>query len=206
MNWKKTEEFYKTENYQYNKPADQIDFERWEQKVMRRGNYLDKAGDPTQYPIKRLVQAKRLRNQDNAEFLKGFWEYTGVDGLGNRVTTTVQDPEVYIKPEFIRELRAVKTKENPNPNPNDPQPTIVEVRLNERVYMLPYTPENVDAMFEGQQKNRVSMSIFEETEMGAILPRQVTSFEDFRNKSFDELYKVVPLVESESVRANKQHK
>ena len=152
MNWKKTQEFYKTENYQYNKPQDQIDFERWEQKVMRRGEYLSKAGDPTQYPIKRLVQAKRLRNQDNAEFLKGFWEYTGVDGLGNRVTTTVQDPEVYIKPEFIRELRAVKTKENPNPNPNDPQPTIVEVRLSERVYTIPYTPENVDAMFEGSRK------------------------------------------------------
>ena len=78
--------------------------------------------------------------------------------------------------------------------------------MTERVYTLPYTVENVDKMFEGQQKNRVSMSIFEESDMGAILPRQVTSFEDFRNKSFDELYKVVPLVESESVRANKQHK
>jgi hypothetical protein len=203
MNWKKTEEFYKTENHQYNKPQEQIDLERWEAKVMRRGQYMDKAGDPTQYPTKRLVQAKRLRDTENREFLKGFWEYIGVDGLGNKVTTTVQDPEVYIKPEFIRELKAIKTKENPNPNPNDPQPVITEVRLSERVYTVPYTPENVDKMFEGQQKNRVSMVIFEESEMGAILPRQITNFEEFRNKAFDDLYKPVPLVESDNITRHK---
>lgn len=204
MNWKKTEEFYKTENHPYHKPQEQIALERWEAKVMRRGQYMDKAGDPTEYPIKRLVQAKRIRTPDNAEFLKGFWEYIGVDGLGNKVTTTVQDPEVYIKPEFIRELRLEKkTKENPNPNPNEPQPVITEVLLNERVYTVPYTPENVDKMFEGQQKNRVSMSICEETELGAILPRQVTSFEDFRNKPFDDLYKPMPLVESDNITRQK---
>jgi hypothetical protein len=113
------------------------------------------------------------------------------------------DPEVYIKPEFIRELKAVKTKENPNPNPNDPQPVITEVRLNERVYTLPWTPENVDIMFEGQQKNRVSMVIFEDSEMGAILPRQITNFDDFRSKSFDDLYKPVPLVESDNITRQK---
>ncbi len=198
MNWRKTQEFYLNEGYilppkdprnipkpgtlVYYPKQEQLDLDRWESKVMEKdGKYRQRSpNDPTVYPLKRLVQLKRVRWIDGKEYLKSFWEFIGVNHLGNRETITIQDHEVYIKPEFVKKY--VVNKET-----GEQEQRISEVLENERIFTVPFTPEEVDNYMQGQMSRRVALSVAEETETGAIMPRQVINLEAFKTASFESL-------------------
>jgi hypothetical protein len=206
MNWKKTEEYYLKEGYVYppnrekgehidprqrliiQKKPEQVELDNWEKRVIDpiTKQFKQRQGDSTVYPIRRLIQCKRIRATDGHEYLCGFWEYIAVDGLGNRRTTTVQNPEMHIRPEFVKELRG--TRENPEPHYE-----IVSVEENERVYDLLFTPENLDDILKGQDVRRISFIAAEDFGNGPVRPLQIQSLDDFRNKTFDELYKFTPI-------------
>lgn len=211
MNWKKTEEFYLKEGYRlplppeskekypagtriYYKKQEQLDVERWEMQVMERdvstGDWVfrQKLGDPNKYPITRLVQLKRVRATDGKEYLKSFREMKGIDNNGNLRPITVQDPEIYMRPHFVKERRRSKT------DPNVDELVIVDVTEDELVHdpNTVFSPELVDKYLEGQLARRVSLVVAEETEQGTVSPRQVTNLEDFKHKDFDELYAPIP--------------
>jgi hypothetical protein len=209
MNWKKTEEFYRAEGYIYpeekteltprnqlytKKKQELIDLEKWETRVMNKdGKYKNRSNDATVYPIKRLVQLKRIRWIDGKEYIKSFWDMIGVDNIGNQVGTTVQDQEVHIRPQFVKRLIV-------NRDTGEQETKITEALEDEKVFTVPFTPEEVDKYLEGQNVRRVSLVVAEETETGTITPRQVTNLDHFKNKPFDDLYYVQQPATNESTK------
>jgi len=197
MNWRKTQEFYLKEGYIlppkdpkdipkpgtliYYPKQEQLELDKWEAKVMHKnGEYRQRTGDKTVYPIKTLKQLKRIRWIDGKEYIKSLWEYIGVDHIGNRHNTTTQDHEVYIRPEFIKKY--VINKET-----GEQDERIAEVQEYEKVFEVLFTPEKVDEYLKDQIVRRVFLSAAEETETGAILPREVLTLDAFKNAPFETL-------------------
>jgi hypothetical protein len=165
----------------YYPKQEQLELDKWESKVMEKnGKYRQRVNDDTVYPIKTLKQLKRVRWIDGKEYLKSFWEFVGVTHINNREPTTIQDHEVYIKPEFIKKY--VINKET-----GEQEERIAEVQESEKIFTVPFSPEEVDKYLEGQMARRVMLSVAEETETGAVMPRQVTTLEAFKNASFESL-------------------
>jgi hypothetical protein len=197
MNWRKTQEFYLNEGYilppkdprdipkpgtlVYYPKQEQLDFDKWESMVMLKdGKYRQRVGDATVYPIRTLKQLKRIRWIDGKEYLKSFWEFIGVDHINNRRNITIQDHEVYIRPEFVK--RYVINKET-----GDQDERIAEVQEYEKIFTVEFSAEKVDEYLQGQISRRVALIVAEETETGTVMPREVTTLEAFKNSAFESL-------------------
>lgn len=87
-----------------------------------------------------VTQIVRFRKRDNSEWLtsKGF--VIGFNSLGARVYTSIQPPEVWDKPIF-------ETDRKFNPKTNSIQDITKGQTGTEKIYELPFTPENFDKLY-----------------------------------------------------------
>jgi hypothetical protein len=134
VNYQKTEECYKHENYPYEKPADYIAKQNWQQKVTNsntgtfykisdlhiewRRNKEDKP-----YPIKQANQIIRIKTADGREWLKSKQQWIAIDSQGNEIMESFSDLEEWDKPVFqygMRLLSVSKIKPYNMTNNNGP--------------------------------------------------------------------------------------
>jgi hypothetical protein len=127
----------------------------------------------------------RIKKADGGEWLKSRQTWIGLDRLGNDVTKTFVDPELYDRPVFSYQSKPV----NPKDVFSKTERKAISVTY-EQEPTLPFTPENLEQLYSTCSNPADLKTIFlviknEGTDQS---PRSITNHEDFKNRSFDELW------------------
>lgn len=200
VNYQKTEECCKRENYSYEKPADYIAKQNWQQKVTNpnTGTFYRISDLPIEwrrnkedrpYPIKQANQLIRVKTADGREWLKSKQQWYSIDSQGNEIMESFSDLEQWDKPEFQYGMRPVDKK-----NPNGPKEYgVIGVKDFKKQFDLPFNQQNLKALYKmrpAEEPASVALIISKLGYDGNPLghPYQIEKYEDFANRPFDELY------------------
>jgi hypothetical protein len=137
------------------------------------------------YLIVRVFQLIRVKTPDDREWVKSRQQWVGLDSLGNEVEETFTDPEVWDKPDFKREMMP-KERNNPN-GPRERMATSYTMR---HEYTKPFTEKNVKELYTKADPHAASLSIQRVDANGQTAghPYQISKYEDFIGKPFDDLW------------------
>lgn len=147
-----------------------------------------KDGGPNcRYVVKTIVRFKTITGQ---EFLYSLGELRGFNALGEPVVRAIRQPEVYTRTKFATERRY----DNQTRNLYE---TVKGVRGNETVYEMPFSPENVQSIFDKVDQhattNKIPVEfIVKDEATGTAISVNWSSIKDtlnlFKNKSFAYLF------------------
>ena len=147
-----------------------------------------------------VFQLIRVKSADDREWVKSRQQWTGLDTLGNEVETTFTDPEVWDRPDFIREVRT-----DPRHPEKPPEPAISDFKF-VREYDKPFTKENVDELYSKANSNAaVSLAILRIDSKGLNVghPYQISKYEDFVGKPFDDLWDYMEDITAPRIKRNR---
>ena len=200
--YRKTQSFYIAENYPYTPSGSQVDLENWEKEVAPGGVFNQDAKHPEiHYPLKIPLSINRFRSLDGNEWILTKQRWVGVNGFGDPQHRNISNLEYYDKPEFIHERVEDKN------NPRNIVTKATDIREINRIYTLPFSPEALDQIYNDTpiaDKRRLTFSVKDEAAAGIV--RDIKKYEDLRNKSFDELYNVPPIVTAATAEQQQQIK
>ena len=216
VNYQKTEEAFKAANYsKYEHDGNYHTYQeekRWYAKVKSpiTGKYiqykdldvkyrLDENKAKKVYPIVQVIQIAGVKTPDERVWVQSFQQWTGLDQLGNEVETTFTAPETWDRPDFIREvIRDPRHPEKP------PEPTITGYKLI-REYDKPFTKENVEELYSKANHNTVSLSIKRVDTNGQTAGHvyQISKYEDFVGKPFDDLWEYMEDITAPRIRRDR---
>ncbi|CAN5537016.1 hypothetical protein BH18THE2_BH18THE2_37580 [soil metagenome] len=145
--------------------------------------HVDAKGKPLKYPLKYVNSIIRLRTAEDSEYLKSRQTWIGLDQAGNPVCISMDDKELF---NDILPIYKMKPKK---PNDRDSK-MIREVRAIEHKtrYTMLYNPENVQKLYD-MRRGPCSLIIKDESR-GDTPHIVVESFEDFKNKSIDDILEI----------------
>ena len=140
-------------------------------------------GKPLKYPLKYVNSIIRLRTAEGSEHLKSRQTWIGLDQAGNPVSKSMDDKELF---DDILPIYKMKPEK---PNDRDSK-MIREVRAIEHKtrYTMLYNPENVQKLWD-MRLGPCSLIIKDESR-GDTPPIAVEAFEDFKNKSIDDILEI----------------
>jgi hypothetical protein len=191
--YKRTQSFYDLEHYPYTPNPSQIDLDNWEREVTQGGVFHQDPKHPEiVYPLKIPLSITRYRLLDGNEYLVSKQKWIGVNSFGDTQHRNVSNVEYYEQPEF--DHQRVEDK-------NNPRSMIVKatgIRNILKIYTLTFSPENADSLYNMvPQADRRMLNFAVKDEAASGIARAVKTFEEFRNKTFDELYNIPPLNEQQ---------
>ena len=200
VNYQRTEECYKRENYAYPIPIEQKGYEMWLQKVTNpntvtfykisdlpiewRKNKEDKP-----YPIKHANQIIGIKTADGREWLKSKQQWTAIDGQGNEIMKSFADQEIWDKPIFQYGMKPKDPK-----NPNGPKEHgVIGVISYSKQYDMPFNQQNLKALYKMRPPEEAASVSLVIQKLGYDKnpidhPYQIQKYEDFANRPFDELF------------------
>ncbi len=199
--WKKTQEFYKMAGIPdisnkdaydsfiraggivYEKPREQVEFERWVRKVTdRTGNFRVNKEDNIDRPVKIVDNIIRIREDiDRSEgYIISKQTWIGLTAVMDEFQHTIDSPESYWKPTFRYKHR--ETDEG-----NDIENIPVGKGPDKLVFTQSYEKGGREYMDQlmAIASPRVDFSICTVGRQTRVIP--VRTFEDLRNKRFAEL-------------------
>jgi hypothetical protein len=150
--------------------------------------HVDSKGKPVKYPIKHTNSIYRIRAADGSEWLKSRQMWIGLDQAGNPVSQSMDDKELY---DDILPIRTPKPK-NPKDNPRfrDTEMVLQVTSFEHRTkYTLPYKPENIQKLYD--MRNGKCSLILKDESGSDHPPVEVTTFEAFKSRPWDELWEMV---------------
>jgi hypothetical protein len=140
---------------------------------------------PKRYPVKKVDAIIRIKKADGSEWLKSRQSWTVLDSLGNDVTKTFVDPELYDRPVFAYQSKPV----NPKDVFSKTERKAISVTY-EQEPTLPFTPENLEQLYStcSNPADRETIFLVIKNEGTDQSPRSITNHEDFKSRPFDELW------------------
>lgn len=144
---------------------------------------VDAKGKPLKCPLKYVNSIIRLRTAEGSEYLKSRQTWIGLDQAGNPVSISMDDKELF---DDILPIYKMKPE-----RPNDRDSKMVrEVRAIEHKtrYTMLYKPENVQKLYD--MRHGTCSLIIKDESRGDTSPIAVESFEDFKNKSIDDILEI----------------
>lgn len=207
--WKRYQEFFEVAGYRppqpidsgiryppgtlvYEKPTEQVEFEKWVRKVSdRTGNFRVNKEDGLDRPLKIVDSIIRIRKEhDKSEgYVISKQTWIGLDVNLNEIPHAIESMECYHKPVFVYRHRPARGDEESERLPTG-------TKTPEIVFTKPYIPDGKEYMDE-LMKIASPGVVFSASQMGPTgRSFEVNSYEDLRNKKFDEL--VNPRYSSES--------
>ena len=176
---KRTGEFFQAEDLKRREmvPAD------WEAPHVDERATSKSKGRPLKYPLKYVNSIIRFRTAEGGEHLRSRQIWTGLDSVGNPVSISMDDKEVF---DDILPIYKMKPEK---PNDRDSK-MICEVHAIEHKtrYKMHYSPENVQKIWDMRQGPCIL--IIKDESRGDTSPIAVESFEDFKNKSIDDILEI----------------
>ena len=184
VDYRKTQTFYDLEKYPYAPNPSQIDLDNWEREVSVGGVFHQDPNHPEiHYPLKIPLSITRYKTLDGNEYLISKQKWIGLNSFGDLQHRNVSNVEYYEQPLF--EHQRVEDK-------NNPRNMIVKataVRDMLKIYTLAFSIENADSLYNmvpEAERRRLTFSVKDEAAAGVA--KNVKTYEEFRNKTFDELY------------------
>jgi hypothetical protein len=148
-----------------------------------RAPHVDKKGRPLTYPIKNVNAIIRKRIADGSEYLLSREWWTALDSGGNPVSISMDDKQMY------DDILAIYKMVPENPRQRDTKMLRQFERIEHRlVHTLEFSSDAVQKLYDMRNGN-VSLVLKDESK-GDKHPINIESFEDFRDKPFDELWKL----------------
>jgi hypothetical protein len=215
-NYQKTEELYKKENVPYSKPPEQMAEERFFEQVKNpiTGDYfqletlknaaavpydftLPPGFENKKFPVITVNSIIRSRTSDGKEWLLSRQTYQGLDRVGNIVSKSIDDQEVYDKPIWQYSTQPIGQQSNQNNSVFVKTERRISGVSIVRVHDKPFTPENLDELFalvpgENEKAKEAAVSLviakYDQTGNRVDNPYGITGYNDFRNRPFEELY------------------
>jgi hypothetical protein len=160
--------------------------------------HVDSQGKPLTYPVKNTNTIIRIRASDNTEWIKTRQFWYGLDLAGNPAPIAMDDQELYDDILPIYNVRPEK------PGDRDTKYVREVINIEHRIkYTKPFSPEAVQE-FHDMKNGKCSLIIKDET--ADVPPYSVTSLEDFKNRSFQDLldYAVTPKHKTEPATTEEQ--
>jgi hypothetical protein len=127
------------------------------------------------FSFQKIDEIIRIKKADGTESLTSRQTWVGIDRFGNDMTKCFIDPELYDKPVFNYQSKPV----NPNDMFSKTERKAVSV-----------TQKNLDQLYAtcSNPADRKSIPLVIKNEGTDQSPRSITNPEDFKNRSFDELW------------------
>ena len=142
--------------------------------------HKDKDGKPLQYPLKYVNGIYRVRIPDMSEWLMSTQEWIALDSDGNPLNLSMDFKERF---DDIRPFYKSKSK---NPRERDSEMILEITSIEHKMkYTLPFTPENVDALY-AKRNGQCTLVLKDESKDGP--PYSLDSFDHLRTRTFDELW------------------
>jgi hypothetical protein len=138
------------------------------------------ANPDQEYPIKSVTVIKRIMTA-KGEYLLSNQRWIGRTSIQNNHPYNMDNAEMYDEPIF-----QTQNKINPK-DPNDIIQEVVGVETWIRHYTLPNTPENLKALMAMADPNQPPTFTVADFRVGGGSPRSVETFEELRDKPFNEL-------------------
>jgi hypothetical protein len=206
-NYQKTQELFNGEpnrepGLKYEKSGEQLAEEKWFAQVKNpnTGEFFQledlrplgavpsdfrKDEKPIKYPFNKVDTIIRIKKADGSEWLKSRQTWIGLDRLGNDVTKTFVDPELYDRPVFAYQSKPV----NPKDVFSKTERKAVSVTY-EQEPTLRFTSENLEQLYLtcSNPADRKTIFLVIKNEGTDQSPRHITNHEDFKNKPFDDLW------------------
>lgn len=198
--WKIYQGFYEAEGYRlpqpvdsgikypagtliYEKPSEQVEFEKWVRKVTdRTGNFRINKEEGIDRPIKVVDSIIRIRPdvEKGEGYIVSKQTWTGLDVNLDELSHAVENPECYHKPVFIHRHRPARGDEEAERLPTG-------TRTPQIVFTKPYNEDGKKYMDELMQFASPRV-VFSASIMGPTGRNfEVLQYEDLRNKKFEEL-------------------
>jgi hypothetical protein len=126
-----------------------------------------------------------MKKADGSEWLKSRQSWIGLDRLGNDLSKTFVDPELYDRPVFTYQSNPI--------NPNDVFSKTERKAISatyEQEPTLPFILENHEQLCSTCSNPADRKTIFLVIKNAGTdeSPRHITNHEDFKNRPFDELW------------------
>jgi hypothetical protein len=147
---------------------------------------LDSKGKPVKYPLKQVNSIYRIRALDGSEYLKSRQMWWGLDQAGNPVNQAHDDKEQYDDIFPIYNLRP----ENPKQRDSKMIREVKEIEHKTK-YTLPFTAEAAQKLWD-MRDTKCTLVIKDESQ-GDKSPVEVSSFEHFKTRTFEELWEMVSI-------------
>jgi hypothetical protein len=145
--------------------------------------HVDKKGKPLTYPIKNVNSIIRKRIRDGSEYLLSRQWWTALDAAGNPVSISMDDKEMY------DDILPIYKQVYEDPKSRDSKILRQFERIEHRItYTEPYKPETIQRLYDMREGS--CTLILKDESRGDKSPISIESFEDFRDKPFDELWKL----------------
>jgi hypothetical protein len=144
--------------------------------------HVDKKGRPLTYPIKNVNVIIRKRTVDG-EYLLSRESWTALDSAGNPVSISMDDKQMY------DDILPIYKQVYEDPRSRDSKILRRFERIEHRItYTEPYKPETIQKLYD--TRNGTCSLVLKDESKGDKPPINIESFEDFRDKPFDELWKL----------------
>jgi hypothetical protein len=141
--------------------------------------HVDSGGKPLTYPIKHAITIIQIRAPDGSEWVKTRQMWHGLDLAGNPMPISMDDQELY---DDILPIYKVKPEK---PGDRDTKYIREVINIEHRIkYTKPFSSETVQELYD--MKNGACSLILKD-ETADIPPYSLRSFEDFKNRPFQEL-------------------
>jgi hypothetical protein len=186
----------------WKRPGELLDDELFAREVQHpNGKYIHIADLPVEYrkseidpnnkyPIRYVLQIKRIKRHDGSEWLLSSGSIVGLDRAGNEVSHSFYNPEKYYKPITRYEFRKKDKANEYSPS----ERVCVEAGINEAdykytEYTLPFNEKNFDSLYSHRRlKDATSVTLSIWLEGSSDKPRLIVNPDDFRNKPFDDIW------------------
>jgi hypothetical protein len=145
--------------------------------------HVDKRGRPLKYPVKYVNSIIRIRTPDGNEWIKSRQMWWGLDEAGNPLNQSMDDKGIYNDILPIYKLKPENPKERDSKMIREV--TTIEYRLK---YTEPYKAETIQRLYD--MRNGNCSLVLKDESRGDKSPISTEPFEDFRDKPFDELWRL----------------
>jgi hypothetical protein len=147
--------------------------------------HVDKKGRPRTYPIKNVNTIIRKRIADGSEWLLSRQWWTALDAAGNPISISMDDKEMY------DDILPIYKQVYENPKSRDSKILRQFDRIEHRlVHTLAFSSDAAQTLYDMRNGNGNYSLVIKDESKGEKHPVNVESFEDFRDKPFDELWKL----------------
>lgn len=189
MDYERTKKYYtdlKTQYPQttikYEPNGDEIEYFKWIKRCQDINGtwHQDPKHPELVYPLKSVNCIIREMTRDG-EKLKSRQRWIGLNAYLDEQPINRDDPEVYIETLFGK--RRIQ-------DPNNRDNIITEpagIASQKTKYLIDFTPENLDKLWEMREDGFCYLVVSDKRR--DVAPREVLSYEDFRNKPHEELMK-----------------
>ena len=176
--------------------GDEIEYHKWEKRCKDAdGNWHQDPKHPEiKYPLKATQSIYRVMTREG-EKLKSSQRWTGLNAYLDPQHIDRIEPETYIETLFTK-----RRIQDPNNRDNIiTEPAAVGTQTTK--YEIDFTPENLDSLYNMRDEGFCNLALLDKRR--DVPPREVLSYDDFRNKAFDEL---IAMQTPGAKIANDQHK